>query len=178
VEQEKRVETEVETLTARAKAEANPSSTKAEAHAKPPYQGEATSSGGADGPDFASNFAPQRHSPSSQEQAVDSEKANKPKLTPENIFDASHSLRSMEIDDEAILVDVLGGKYFRLNPTGTIIWRLILQRSSLQEISDQLAKRFNLAPDRAFEEASTFVASLIQNGLAIQQGEQVQRSSE
>lgn len=103
--------------------------------------------------------------PSSQVEVTRSSEENIPEFTDSSIFDVSIGLNSIDVDADVIIVDLLSNKYFRLNSTGALIWRLVQQRLTLRELSEQMAQRFNLAPDRAFEIVSTFLKEMLRKGV-------------
>ncbi len=83
----------------------------------------------------------------------------------ESTFVVLVSISGIELDDETILMEMLSGKYFRLNATGTYIWRLVLQKFSLGEIGKQLARSFSLDSDEANEFALSFIKDLVKKGI-------------
>src|SRR5205085_9415017 len=86
-------------------------------------------------------------------------------FTPQSVFEPVIGFKTVEIDDEMIMIDLLSDTSVRLNSTGTFIWRLILERLSLEEISNQLSEKFKLDFDKAFEIVSAFVAELVKRNL-------------
>ncbi len=86
----------------------------------------------------------------------------------ETIFEVSLGLNCIEMDDDIVVFDVLGNKYFRLNATGAFIWRLVLERSSFSQIANQLSRTYQLTTEKAEETASAFLEKLVSQGLVVQ----------
>jgi hypothetical protein len=93
-------------------------------------------------------------------------------FTSQSTFAAVPGVKSIEVDADTVLVDVLKDKYVRLNSTGTFIWRLLIEGRPFGEISGQVAQHFDIDSNRASEETSAFLKGLINSGMAVQQGEQ------
>lgn len=45
---------------------------------------------------------------------------------------------SVELEGETVLLDTLSGNYFRLNPTGTLVWNLLEHPLSLDELAERI----------------------------------------
>jgi hypothetical protein len=48
------------------------------------------------------------------------------------------------LDDEAVLLDLKTGVYFGLNPLGTRIWQLIVEKHSLSGILEVVLREYNV----------------------------------
>lgn len=70
-----------------------------------------------------------------------------------------------EIDGELVAVDVGASTYLGANPSGTILWQLLADGASRQQLADALVERFGIDADRARADADAFVDSLDSRGL-------------
>lgn len=113
-----------------------------------------------------------RAEPSAQGGNVTAMEAGDIEFTSQSTFAIVPGVKTIEVDADMILVDVLKDKYVRLNSTGTFILRLMIEGRPFGEISEQVAQHFSIDADRASEETSSFLKELIRTGMAVQQGEQ------
>jgi hypothetical protein len=86
-------------------------------------------------------------------------------LTSESTFVWSVGFRALEIDDELVLLDSLSDRCFRLNATGTFIWKLVVRARTLKAISEEVASEFEIDEQEAYEVAATFLAQLVDKRL-------------
>lgn len=151
-------------------AEATASTAKAQANAVPPSEGVPHASAeviGVRAPATPEQTAAETYPKSIVDKANLSEQnLAESDLTPQSIVEAVIGVNSLEIDSEAILVDLLTDQYIRLNSTATFIWRLILQRCTVEEIGKQLSREYRLSNDKGYEVASDFIRKLVRRGLA------------
>ncbi len=113
-----------------------------------------------------------RAEPPAQGGNVTAMEASGIEFTSQSTFAMVPGVKTIEVDADTILVDVLKDKYVRLNSTGTFILRLMIEGRPFEEISEQVAQHFSIDAERASEETSSFLKELIRAGMAVQQGEQ------
>jgi hypothetical protein len=65
-----------------------------------------------------------------------------------------------EIDGEVVAVDVDASTYLGANPSGTLLWRLLADGASRDELVDALVEGFGIDADRARADTEAFLASL------------------
>jgi hypothetical protein len=70
-----------------------------------------------------------------------------------------------EIDGELVAVDVGASTYLGANPSGTILWQLLADGASRQQLADALVEHFGIDDARARADADAFVDSLDSRGL-------------
>jgi hypothetical protein len=70
-----------------------------------------------------------------------------------------------EIDGELVAVDVTASTYLGANHAGTLLWQLLADGASRQELADALVERFAIEPPRARADADAFVDVLEARGL-------------
>jgi hypothetical protein len=61
----------------------------------------------------------------------------------------------------SLLVDLTTGRCFKLNGVGTQIWNILATPTSLDEICQQVAARYNIAPDRVGEDTRALIRQLL-----------------
>jgi hypothetical protein len=61
---------------------------------------------------------------------------------------------------EGILVDLNTKKYFQLNETGTIIWRGLEKRETLEEIVARITDAYDVTPEHAAESVRKLIENL------------------
>jgi hypothetical protein len=69
------------------------------------------------------------------------------------------------LHDEIVMMDIEKGKYFTLNPVGTVIWNLLESPKSLEELCVELIKEFEVEPQTCLEETSAYLENLLKLGL-------------
>jgi hypothetical protein len=69
------------------------------------------------------------------------------------------------IDDEIVLFSGDTNSYFNLNRTGSIIWELIENPISVQELINQLATRFQIAPSEITNDVMEYIIPLEKKGI-------------
>lgn len=70
-----------------------------------------------------------------------------------------------QVGDEVMILDTASSEYLSVNTTGSALWPLLLEGSSLGDLSSALVDKFGVGEDTAAADASAFVASLEQMGL-------------
>lgn len=70
-----------------------------------------------------------------------------------------------EVDGRVVGIDLRASRYFSLNPTGTLLWKLLAEGAAAEELTDKLAADYSLDRDLAARDVSTFLASLEGGGL-------------
>ena len=61
---------------------------------------------------------------------------------------------------ETVLLDPVGDRYLRLNPAGAVLWELLAEPRSPEEVAAALRERHGLAAERATQDAQSFIAAL------------------
>src|SRR5256885_13379092 len=80
----------------------------------------------------------------------------------------SDSVRKIENQDGAVLLDIRQGLCMSTTPVGAQIWNLLVQGRSLDEIADSLCSEFPaIAREEILNDAAKYVADLHSKGLLI-----------
>ncbi len=72
---------------------------------------------------------------------------------------------TVEIDGDAVVYDEQQEMAHLLNPTGSIVWRLLDGQSRLDELSADLAAVFGIAVEEVLSEVVALISELRQRGL-------------
>lgn len=70
-----------------------------------------------------------------------------------------------ELDDETIVLDLQTSKYFVINKTGTLLWRLLANEATADDLAAELIAAYNLSPTVARAHAEEFIEGLRRSGL-------------
>lgn len=82
-----------------------------------------------------------------------------------NPFTPAPTVRGVTTQDGTVLLDVDQGRFYGLNPTGTTVWQLLAQGRSVEQITGDLAARFDAPPDRIRVDVDIIVTQLRDRGL-------------
>jgi hypothetical protein len=69
------------------------------------------------------------------------------------------------INKEAVILSLENGVYYSLNQSGTLIWQLIASGKNLEQIWEDLAKRFEASGTVIKKDANVLISELIKEGL-------------
>jgi hypothetical protein len=70
-----------------------------------------------------------------------------------------------EIDGELVAVDVGASTYLAANASGTVLWRLLAEGATGEQLAEALVDRFGIELERARDDADAFVGALAERGL-------------
>jgi len=70
-----------------------------------------------------------------------------------------------EANDEAVLLDLDSGDYFRLDEVGKDFWACLSDGLSHRDCVDQLTEQYDVAPDRLSEDLEKLTQTLVAKGL-------------
>lgn len=76
-----------------------------------------------------------------------------------------NTLFSQEVDDETIVLDTNTQEYFNFSSFGKVIWDMLLEGSTLQEIFDELNEFLEIDEKKLENDILTFVSSLEERNL-------------
>ena len=87
----------------------------------------------------------------------------------------SNSVREMESQDGAVLLDIQQGLCFSVNPIGSKIWQMMKQELSFDRIVDNLVAEFSIPKEQVRVDVMEFVTLLNQKGLLLSTAKQPAR---
>ena len=70
-----------------------------------------------------------------------------------------------EVDGDTVLLDGRAGTYYALNATGTRLWSLLAEGSSLGEIHDVLLEEYEVPPDVLWADLTRLIGEMIDSTL-------------
>jgi hypothetical protein len=79
----------------------------------------------------------------------------------------SASVRQIDSEDGAALLDVKQGLCFSMNPVGLKIWGMLKLNQSIDQITNQLVGEFGLPEEQLRKDVFEFVENLKQNHLLV-----------
>jgi len=72
------------------------------------------------------------------------------------------------IGDEAVIMNLAGGRVLGLNPTGALVWSLLEERTE-EGLAEAVAERFEVDAETAREDVQGFLAVLRERGLVVEE---------
>jgi len=71
------------------------------------------------------------------------------------------------IGDEAVIMNLAGGRVLGLNPTGALVWSLLEERTE-EGLAQAVVERFEVDEPTAREDVRGFLAVLREHGLVVE----------
>jgi len=69
------------------------------------------------------------------------------------------------VDDQVVLLSLDGGRYYKLNGSGSRVWALIEEHGELEKVQDAMAGEFEADEADVRRDVATLVADLQAHGL-------------
>jgi hypothetical protein len=91
-------------------------------------------------------------------------------LRRDETFAIGASVSSRQLDEELILLDLRGGEYYTLNPSGAAVWHGIERGLDLGAVEAEVAGEWPVAPDDRWRMITEVVAELLARGLVERRG--------
>ena len=85
------------------------------------------------------------------------------------ILRTSPDVQGTTMDGETVLLDLSSGRYYTLNRLGSVIWEHCTGQSTIADIHTAICERFDVVPERAFDDLVILANELIQEGLLEQE---------
>jgi hypothetical protein len=74
---------------------------------------------------------------------------------------------SGRLHDELVMMDIQKGKYFSLNQVATVIWDMLEQPLTLEEVCNRLTSEYNVDPVQCQKEVETHLTEMQKLGLVV-----------
>ena len=74
----------------------------------------------------------------------------------------NHSLITSQIDDELLILDSRTGEYFKIDPVGLSIWKLLKEPIEVQQLLDQLVEDFEVEEAQCKADTLPFIEMLVE----------------
>ena len=91
------------------------------------------------------------------------------KLTTDTILARNPEIISSKIDDEVVMMSIEEGKYFGLDPIGSIIWELLEEPASLGQLVPLLLEQFDVPKDQCEKDCMSFILDMLEKKTLITQ---------
>ncbi len=88
-------------------------------------------------------------------------------LTPTTRFRCADDVIAKVMDGEAVIINLVNGMYYSTDKVGAVIWSLLEGGHSISEAAENVAKRYEIAPDRAVSDISQLVTQLLDERLLL-----------
>jgi len=69
------------------------------------------------------------------------------------------------LEDETVVLDLQGSRYFAINATGTLLWPLLAQGATRAQLVEAVTQRWDVAEDAAARDVDAFCGGLEAEGL-------------
>lgn len=77
----------------------------------------------------------------------------------------SVDLRWEQLDDEVIILDLVGSTYLKLNGAGVVLWNALLDGAARRDLVHTLLGEYDIDPPTAERDVDAFLAKLSDAGL-------------
>ena len=77
----------------------------------------------------------------------------------------SKNVFAQEIDDETIILDAITQEYFSINEIGKVIWSLLEEKKSLEDIKVEMLDMYEVPQEQLEKDVLNFLQALEQKGL-------------
>lgn len=75
-----------------------------------------------------------------------------------------------EVDEQVVLLSLEGGRYYKLNGSGSRVWALIREHGDLEKVQEAMASEYSADPNEIRRDVATLVADLETHGLVLVDG--------
>ena len=83
-------------------------------------------------------------------------------------MEISSQVKSRQIDDEIVILDLASGEYFGLDGVGRRIWELIAEGKKLGEAAAVIAAEYEVDAAQGRVDVIEFVGGLVEKGLLVE----------
>lgn len=82
------------------------------------------------------------------------------KVEPSLVKLRTENLVWRQVGDEVIVLDMATSQYLSVNPTGAVLWRLLVEGSRLDDLVRELVEHFEVDEATAAADTEAFLSSL------------------
>ncbi len=90
-------------------------------------------------------------------------------LNSETLVARNRGIVANMVGDEVVMMDMESGKYFGVNKTGSYIWQLLEQPTTLGELCDRLVADFGISKEQCTIEFKPFIEQMHKEKIIITQ---------
>jgi hypothetical protein len=69
------------------------------------------------------------------------------------------------LEDETVVLDLRGSRYFAINATGTLLWPLLAEGATMRQLVTAVRERWGVDDEQATQDVAAFCAALDAEGL-------------
>ena len=77
----------------------------------------------------------------------------------------SDRIMSSPVDNALVMMDMDGGKYFSLDPSGADIWARLAEPVRIDELCDQLTQKYAVTPEDCQQDVLNLLKKMLSEGL-------------
>lgn len=81
--------------------------------------------------------------------------------TSKTLYRRNADILTANVDHEVVMMGVQAGSYYGIGGTGTMIWKLLAEPKSLDELIDHIAADYDVERERCASDISSFVEELL-----------------
>ncbi|MEE9344908.1 MAG: lasso peptide biosynthesis PqqD family chaperone [Methylococcales bacterium] len=85
------------------------------------------------------------------------------KITTNTIIQRNHEIIYNDMDGETVMMDIEQGTYYGLDSTATRIWELLDQALSVEQLCQQLCRKYAVSEADCLNETLTFLEEMAQH---------------
>ena len=78
------------------------------------------------------------------------------------ILERNPDIICSKVDDEIVMMNIVGGTYFGLDTTGAIIWELLEEPLSLDQLIKPLVKKFEISQNQCENDCMDFFLHMLE----------------
>ena len=86
-------------------------------------------------------------------------------LSPSTVLVRREGALTAQVDDELVMLDTSQSRYFGLDPTGTVIWGLLAEPRTVDEVCAELTARYEVDDESCRRDVLAFATELVDAGL-------------
>jgi hypothetical protein len=92
-------------------------------------------------------------------------------IVPQTMVSAAKDQICTEVGEDAVILNLLDGVYYGLNPLGAYIWKMIQQPRAVADICDAIMKEYTVERERCMNDLVTLLEDMAAHKLVeIQDG--------
>lgn len=80
-------------------------------------------------------------------------------------FRRNEDIIASEVDNEIVMMDVSGGRYFGMDSVGAALWNCLDQPKDLNTLVDELCSKYDVSSHKCREDIKPFLQALLEKKL-------------